>query len=216
MIRRCRRGSSEPHRQFTTQGQSLERKRRAQGQASATRLSAAYLSPLQGSSGRGGFTQDSAFGSTLGCIPAAASRLKRFAGFAILRVTHRTQAVLFSEESLRSYSNRCALRPSLALWALYLLYESYARAFGAATTLAGRPSRKSKTLSIDSLRPASRASRVAPPECGVNTTFERLVKGCPRGSGSASKTSSPAAGDALFFQRLDQRRLVGRSARARC
>ena len=57
------------------------------------------LPPLQGSPRGGGATQGSAFGSTLGYIPAAASRLKIFVISPLLNVTRRALVGLFSEES---------------------------------------------------------------------------------------------------------------------
>ena len=47
-----------------------------------------FLPPLQGSAQVGDPTQGSAFGSTLGYIPAAASRLKMFAGLPGTSVIH--------------------------------------------------------------------------------------------------------------------------------
>ena len=51
---------------------------------------AAFLPPFQGSSWVGDCTQGSVFGSTLGYIPAAASRLKVFAISPDLNVMHDT------------------------------------------------------------------------------------------------------------------------------
>ncbi len=63
------------------------------------RVSGVFPPPLQGSPGGGRSTQGSSFGSTLGYIPAAASRLKTFVISPLLHAMRHTLAGIFSEES---------------------------------------------------------------------------------------------------------------------